>query len=41
MDLYHPDSHFWTLQTIESAIFLGLTAALLTLTVVWTLRRLG
>lgn len=41
MDLYHPDSHFWTLQAIESAIFLALTAALLTLTVIWTLRRLS
>lgn len=41
MDLYHPDSHFWALQGIESAIFLTLAAALLALTVVWTLRRLS
>jgi hypothetical protein len=41
MDLYHPDSHFWALQTTESAIFLTLAAVLLAVTVTWTLRRLS
>jgi len=36
--LYHPADRFWTFQAIEAAIFLGITAVLLGLTV-WVVRR--
>jgi hypothetical protein len=41
LDLYHPDSHFWTLQGIETGIFVVLAAALIAFTVYWTLRRVS
>jgi ABC-2 family transporter protein len=41
LDLYHPDSQFWTLQGIETAVFLVLAAALIAVTVYWALRRLS
>jgi hypothetical protein len=37
---YQPESRFWELQWLESAIFLGLTAALVGLSVYWVRRRL-
>jgi hypothetical protein len=39
LDIYQPASRFWTFQGIESAIFLGLTVALLAVAVYWTTRR--
>ena len=39
LDLYQPASRFWTFQGIETAIFLGLAAALLALTFYWVTRR--
>ena len=38
--IYQPASRFWLFQGIESAIFLGLAAALLALTIWWVRRRL-
>jgi hypothetical protein len=35
---FHPASSFWTFQAIESALFLGLAAALL-LATAWLVRR--
>lgn len=39
--VFHPASRFWTFQFIESALFLGLAAALLALTAWWTTRRIA
>lgn len=39
--VYQPAHRFWLFQGIEAAIFLGLTAALLALTVWWILRRVA
>jgi hypothetical protein len=39
--VYHPASHFWPLQLIETAIFGGAALALLGFAVWWTLRRLA
>ena len=39
--VYQPASRFWIFQGIESAIFLGITAALLALTVWWVLRHIA
>jgi hypothetical protein len=39
--VYHPASRFWTFQAIETALFLGLAAALLALTVWWVVRRIA
>ena len=39
LDLYQPVSRFWAFQGIESAIFVGLAAALLALTFYWVTRR--
>jgi hypothetical protein len=36
---YQPPSHYWPFQWIESGIFVGLAAAVLTVAVVYTLRR--
>jgi hypothetical protein len=38
---YQPDSRFWTLQGIESAIFIGAAAALLAFASWWTIRRIS
>ncbi len=38
--VYHPASRFWLFQGIETAIFLGLAAVLLGLTVWWVTRRI-
>ena len=38
---YQPESRFWALQWLESAIFLGLTVALLALAIYWVRRRLA
>ncbi|HEY7343119.1 MAG TPA: hypothetical protein VH591_19760 [Ktedonobacterales bacterium] len=38
--IYQPADRFWLFQSIESAIFLGLAAALLALTIWWVRRRL-
>ncbi len=38
--IYQPADRFWLFQGIESAIFLGLAAALLALTIWWVRRRL-
>lgn len=40
-ELYQPAVRFWTFQSIETAIFVALTAVLLGLTVYWVLRRVG
>jgi hypothetical protein len=37
---YQPASRFWELQWLESAIFLGVAALLVALTVYWVRRRL-
>jgi hypothetical protein len=39
VDVYQPASRFWAFQGIESAIFLGLAAALLAVTFYWVTRR--
>jgi hypothetical protein len=39
VDLYQPVSRFWAFQGIESAIVIGLTLALLTITFCWVTRR--
>lgn len=39
--VYQPASRFWIFQGIESAIFLGIAAALLALTVWWALRHIA
>lgn len=39
--VYHPASRFWLFQGIETAIFLGLAAALLGVTVWWVTRRIA
>jgi hypothetical protein len=36
---YQPPSHYWPFQWIESGIFVGLAAVLITVAVVYTLRR--
>ncbi|MGI8614176.1 MAG: hypothetical protein ACR2KL_09605 [Nocardioidaceae bacterium] len=36
---YQPASHFWIIQTIESAIFVGLTALLVTVAILAVNRR--
>jgi hypothetical protein len=41
VDTYHPVSRFWTFQLIESGIYLGLAAAVLTLAVWWVVRKLA
>jgi hypothetical protein len=38
---YQPESRFWELQWLESAIFLGLAAALVGLSIYWVRRRLS
>jgi ABC-type transport system involved in multi-copper enzyme maturation permease subunit len=38
---YHPDSHFWTLQLIETGIFLALAALLAGFSFWWIRRRLS
>ncbi|HEY7035673.1 MAG TPA: hypothetical protein VH482_30305, partial [Thermomicrobiales bacterium] len=38
--VYHPASRFWTFQAIETAIFLGVAAALFGLTFWWVTRRI-
>ena len=38
--VYHPASRFWLFQGIETALFLGLAAALLGLTAWWVTRRI-
>ena len=38
--IYQPTDRFWLFQGIESAISLGLAAALLALTIWWVRRRL-
>ncbi len=38
--VYHPASRFWLFQGIETALFLGLTAVLLGITVWWVTRRI-
>ncbi len=37
--IYHPASHFWRLQLIETAIFGGAALALIAFAAWWTLRR--
>jgi hypothetical protein len=37
--VYHPASHFWVLQLTETAIFAGVSVALLGFAAVWTMRR--
>jgi hypothetical protein len=39
--VYHPAGRFWLFQGIETALFLGLSAALLGLTVWWVMRRVA
>jgi hypothetical protein len=39
--IYHPASHFWPLQGIETAMFAGLGVALIAFAAWWTLRRAG
>jgi hypothetical protein len=39
--VYHPATRFWTFQGFETALFLGLAAALLALTVWWVVRRIA
>jgi ABC-type transport system involved in multi-copper enzyme maturation permease subunit len=39
--VYHPASHFWPLQLIETAIFGGAALALIGFAVWWTLRRMA
>jgi hypothetical protein len=38
---YQPESRFWELQWLESAIFIGLAVALVALSVYWVRRRLS
>jgi hypothetical protein len=38
--VYHPASRYWLFQGIETALFLGLAAALLGLTACWVTRRI-
>jgi hypothetical protein len=37
--VYHPASHFWALQGVETALFGGIGLALIAFAAVWTLRR--
>ncbi len=37
LDIYQPDSRFWTLQGIETAVLLAITVVLLVFAVWWTL----
>ncbi|HEY7037190.1 MAG TPA: hypothetical protein VH482_38065 [Thermomicrobiales bacterium] len=39
--VYHPASRFWTFQGFETALFLGVSAILLAVTVWWVLRRIA
>jgi len=39
VDLYQPVSRFWAFQGIESAVFVGLAALLLTASCYWVIRR--
>jgi hypothetical protein len=39
-EFYQPGDRFWTFQSIEAAIFIGLAALLIGLTVYWVTRRL-
>lgn len=39
--VYHPADRFWIFQTIETAIFLGMAAALLGFTFWWVTRRMA
>jgi hypothetical protein len=39
--LYHPADRYWIFQGIETAIFLGLSAALLGITFYWVTRRIA
>ncbi|GAA1855002.1 ABC transporter permease subunit [Asanoa iriomotensis] len=38
--IYHPDSQFWTLQWVETGIFVGLAAVLAAVSFYWLRRRL-
>ena len=38
---FHPDSHFWPLQLIETALFGGAALALIGFAAWWTLRRVA
>jgi hypothetical protein len=40
-EFYQPGDRFWTFQSIEAAIFIGLAALLVGLTVYWVTRRLS
>lgn len=39
-DIYHPGRQFWSLQGIETSIFIILTIALIAFAIYWTLRRI-
>jgi hypothetical protein len=39
--VYHPADRFWTIQAIETALFLGAAAGLLALTAWWVMRRIA
>jgi hypothetical protein len=39
--VYHPASHFWALQAIETAIFGGLALAMLALAAWWVHERVS
>ena len=41
IDVFHPDSHFWPLQGIETGIFVALAVLLLAFTAWWAVRRIG
>jgi hypothetical protein len=41
VDVYQPVSRFWPLQSIETGIVLAIVAALLTLAVWWTIRKIA
>ena len=39
--VYHPLSHFWPLQFVESGILVGLAVLLFGIAAWWTLRRIS
>ena len=39
--VYQPAHRFWLFQGVESALFLGLAAGLLAVTIYWVQRRAG
>jgi hypothetical protein len=41
MSEYHSDSQFWSLQAIETGIFVGLAIVLFAFTIYWVMRRFG